>query len=376
MERAMRAMCHELDAQAAHKRADPSVSWEPMERWRAMARHLHRPRGFKDEAHMRELRRGAPTQLSLELTLMRFYGRHAGACAPTEGVSRRPVMLPPLDLPSHRTTDAQGHMQLDNPVGRTVAKQAKRGEKKATEPDSPCGVTDLQLERAPSIEELPASFIARSCRLRRATVLLAIALETRPPAEELIRQGVLPKSPTALLHRPRRQQQQQRHAKRPREESVGAAGGGCRACAGDHTVSLQAANRSPQSDPPHGSSESAARPNHARTAPAAAAGPPHKRHNTYLRARRSWSPTRLRRLDTSGDYDAAAPARAGGASGQRWYDSAARCSVRSADVQQPPRPYYWQHTRPGGISPTGATLEAMESGLLSTTRLAPKVHPI
>jgi len=64
---------------------------------------------------------------------------------------------------------------------------------------SPTGVFDLNLDDAPSIHALPSSFIGRSCRLRRATKLLAIALETRPPASLLVEHGILNKSPTALL---------------------------------------------------------------------------------------------------------------------------------------------------------------------------------
>jgi len=379
MERAMRSRCQELDAQAARARADPSVSWDPMTRWCAMARHLRRPRGFKDEGHMRELRRGTPTQLSLELTLMRFYPRRTSPS--TEGVSRRPVSLAPLDLPSHRTADAQSHTPLGSPAGPRADKQADtRGAKKAAMgPDSPCGVADLKLE-APPLEELPSSFIARSCRLRRATVLLTIALETRPPAEELIRQGVLPKSPTALLRRPKRPERPQRQPKRPRDESTGMAGGSHRDCASDHTICRQAArstdhsSRSVSMRHPRATSDNGARARLPRAALAAAAPSPREGQDAYLRARRSWSPARMRRLGASGEYDAIpAPA---GVNGQRWYESAARRSARAPNVQLPSRPYYWQHTRAGGTSPTGATLDAMESGLLNTACVAPKVHPI
>jgi len=167
---------------------------------------------------------------------------------------------------------------------------------------SPSGVFDLNLDDAPSIHALPSSFIGRSCRLRRATKLLAIALETRPPASLLVEHGILNKSPTALLRGRMDREDRDTPDDGNQQHAQDDQGGGATA----FSRVLESATSS------FGSSA--------------------VKRDTYARARRSWSPVRRQR-------------------------------------------------RPSDESPTGATLEAMEKGLLlpgpcSPTPCAARVYPI
>ena len=159
--RAMRDLCQQLDSEASRESADPTVTWSPMERWAILAKHIPFPRGHKDAKHLRCLRQGTPTRLSLDLILLNFYRPHTFTPIPLKPAFSKSV-LPPLQL---------------SPT-LSPAKAPK-------EPISPCSIVNLQLDDVPPTHELPSSFIGRSCRLYRATYVLAAALETRPSADEL-----------------------------------------------------------------------------------------------------------------------------------------------------------------------------------------------
>jgi len=248
--RAMRSACREIDQQCAQQASDPTVSWEPMQRWNAMARFLHTPRGWKDASHLEELRRSTPTKLSLELALMAAY-RPLWEPSPKASPS-----LPPLPL---EALDCNG-------------KDAEA----ADVPISPTSVTSLMPPEAYfSKDAISSSSIGRSCRMRCATALLAIALESRRAAGELVAHGILLKSPTALLLR---------EGAHIEKAPVGAME------MDKMTITTAGCN-------------------------------------AYVRARRTWSPARARRL-------------------------------------------------PAHESPTGAELEAMEQGLLPAMLVTAKVHPV
>ena len=99
----------------------------------------------------------------------------------------QPVSMSEAQVDFKRTAQTPcGHQQLHLPrVPQTLP--FFKQQKGIKEPESPSSVLSPLLPDA-------TGTIARSCRLHRATINLAIALEQRPSADELVEFGILPPS--------------------------------------------------------------------------------------------------------------------------------------------------------------------------------------